>query len=146
MQSDMRTSHSSVAVPTTAMLVKELLGAILLQFISLFAFWFLFLPEIKWLFHSAILSKAALTGMTFISSLLLTAIVVFFPLFLLRECLRNLRIARVLDQRGVLIDAYILDKWVDHSAGRSIFCIRYKYLQHRKAVQMVNRIVFDRLT
>jgi hypothetical protein len=51
----------------------------------------------------------------------------------------------MLDQRGVFIDAYILDKWVDHSDGRSIFCIRYKYLQNMDAVQTVNRIVFDRL-
>ena len=137
--------RSTVALPTTAMFVKNLFGAFLILFLALSAVRFLFLPEIIGLYDDARLSGDGLLWMIFIGSVLTASFVTVFPLFLVLVSLHNLGIARSLDRSSILTNASVLDKWVDDSDGKRIYCISYLYMQHLQAVQIVNRSIFERL-
>lgn len=134
-----------MAQPTATVLAKELLGAFLVLIIAVMVVLFLLAPAIGRLYDLVRFSADLSTGLTFIGSLITAGFLFVFPLFLIRESLRTLGTARKLDQSGILTDAYIMDKWVEDSDGRSIFWIHYGYLQHRSGIQSVNRDIFDRL-
>ncbi len=134
-----------VAQPTTIVLAKELLGAFLLLIFAVLVVLVLLLPDIARLYDLVRFSADLSTGLTFIGSLITAGFLFVFPLFLIRESLRNLGTARKLDQSGILTDAYIMDKWVEDSEGRYIFWVRYGYLERRSAIQTVSRDIFDRL-
>ena len=138
--------HGLDALPKTEDLLKNLVGSFLILGISLSTIQFIVLPEIMRELDSGLLAQKESIWISFIGSLLVVMCLIGFPLFLIAQGIIYYREARALDQKGILNKGSVVEKWVEDSGNRLIYCVRYRYLLHRNAIQVVTKDVFQRLS
>ena len=134
-----------MAVPSSKMLLKKLVGVSLILMISIWTIITILIPGLLSLFSQALLSKGLLDWTAALGGLGLVAFLIAYPILLILQGISSYKDARLLEKLGILTSGWVIDKWVDDSEGRAIYYIRYKYLNQRNALQRVSKDVFQRL-
>ena len=137
--------HSDLAaLPTTKALMMNILGSFLILSISLAMLQLILLPEIRREFTYA--PQTLSMWISGIAGLLLVIFLISFPLYLIIQAIRYYREARALNQNGILTKGYIVEKWVEDTGSKFVYCVRYQYLRHIHAIQVVTEDAFQQLT
>ena len=89
---------------------------------------------------SSLGESAAILAGVLIVGFLLTAPATWFI-----QALMDYRNARDLDRLGSMTKGSVLEKWIEVSNGKPVFHVRYKYLLHLTAMQIVNEDTFQQL-
>lgn len=135
--------HGNVAMPDSKLLVKNIMGSLMTLLLAIVSVGTLLLPNLGELLKlgvSSIGESAAVLAGVLIVGFLLTVPTTWFI-----QALMDYRNARNLDRFGSMTKGSVLEKWIDASNGKPTFHVRYKYLLHLTAIQIVNRDTFQQL-
>jgi hypothetical protein len=139
--------HSDLdALPNTKALRMNIVGSFFILFISLASIQFILLPEVRKEFVSASFSQNLSARISLIVGLLLVIFLIGFPLYLIIQAIRYYRDARALDQNGILTKGYVVEKWVEDAGNKLVYYVRYQYLRHMNAIQVVTKDAFQQLS
>lgn len=133
------------ATPEKVALMKNLVGAMMILVISNLMIFGILAPDLVELSKIATISKDFPDWMVVIGSCLIVVILMAFPVMLIIQGLVDFRTASTLDQLGILTKGYIAEKWVDLSNHWPVYHVRYCYLLHMSALQIVSKELFQRL-
>jgi hypothetical protein len=136
-------THGNVAMPDSKLLAKNIMGSFMILLLAIVSIGTLLLPNLGELLKlgvSSIGESAAVLAGVLIVGFLLTVPTTWFI-----QALMDYRNARDLDRFGSMTKGSVLEKWIDASNGKPTFHVRYKYLLHLTAMQIVNRDTFQQL-
>ena len=137
------TSREIEATWNTGSSGRNLIGAFLILFISLWMIDTVLVPEILEIFDQAGRSHTIAGWAAALGAALILLFLVAFPIYLIVQGYVNYHEARILDRKGVKIGAYIIDKWVDDSGWWHVYYVQYRYQERINVVETVTKKVFQ---